>query len=190
MPRSRQAPGESTRYETQPPWYGANNVPTQRQDGIMNSSTAEILLVEDNEDDVDLTLHVLRGQGLAGNTFVARDGEDALDFLFCRGAFTLRSSDCLPRLVLLDLKLPRANGMQVLKQIRSDPRTRALPVVMLTSSKEEQDLVTSYNLGANSYIQKPIDFDEFRSVMKLLSTYWLVVNQPPVAKSVLHVSHS
>jgi len=145
----------------------------------MNSNEADILLVEDSQDDVDLTLHTLRTEKLANNLFLVRDGEQALDFLFCRGAFAHRSFDHPPKLVLLDSKLPKVDGMQVLKEIKSDPRTKTVPVVMMTSSKEERDLVTSYNLGANSYIQKPVDFTEFRKVVKLLGMYWLLVNQPP-----------
>jgi two-component system, response regulator len=140
----------------------------------------DILLVEDNQDDMDLALHALRRGNLANNIFVARDGEEALDFLFCRAAFTHRSFDHPPKLVLLDLKLPKVDGMEVLKVVKSDPRTKSIPVVIMTSSKEERDLVTSYNLGANSYIQKPVDFDQFRDTVKSVGLYWLVINQPPV----------
>ena len=144
----------------------------------MNSIEVDILLVEDNQSDVDLTLHTLRAEHLANHVFVVRDGEEALDFLFCRGAYSDRSFEHPPKLILLDLKLPKVDGMQVLKEIKSDPRTKALSVVMMTSSKEERDLVTSYNLGANSYVQKPVDFGEFRKTVKLLGMYWLMVNQP------------
>ena len=112
--------------------------------------------------------------------FVVRDGEEALDFLFCRGAFAERSFEHPPKLVLLDLKLPKVDGMEVLKQIKSDPRTKTIPVVVMTSSKEERDLVASYHLGANSYIQKPVDFDQFRETVKTVGLYWLVINQPPI----------
>jgi two-component system, response regulator len=149
---------------------------------MMNAHETDILLVEDNQDDLDLTLHVLRRENLANNLLVARDGEEALDFFFCRNKYSDRSFDHPPRLVLLDLKLPKVNGIEVLKQIKSDPRTRAVPVVILTSSKEERDLVQSYNFGANSYIQKPVNFSEFRQTVKHLGLYWLVVNQPPVGK--------
>ena len=118
----------------------------------MNSGKLDILLVEDNQDDVDLALHALKREKLANNIFVVRDGEEALDFLFCRGAFTNRSFDNPPKLVLLDLKLPKVDGMEVLRQAKSDPRTKTIPVVIMTSSKEERDLVAGYNLGANSYI--------------------------------------
>ena len=146
----------------------------------MNSGELDILLVEDNEDDMDLALHALRREKLANNIFVARDGEEALDFLFCRGVFAQRSFDHPPKLVLLDLKLPKVDGMEVLKQVKSDPRTRIIPVVIMTSSKEERDLVAGYNLGVNSYIQKPVDFDQFRETVKSVGLYWVVINQPPV----------
>jgi len=154
----------------------------------MNAEELDILLAEDSQDDVDLALHTLRREKLANNIFVARDGEEALDFLFCRGAFTHRSFDQPPKLVLLDLKLPKVNGLEVLKQVKSDPRTRVIPVVIMTSSKEERDLVASYNLGANSYIQKPVDFEQFRETVKTVGLYWLVINQPPVVESSQHLA--
>jgi two-component system, response regulator len=144
----------------------------------MNSEQLDILLVEDNQDDMDLALHALKREKLANNIFVARDGEEALDFLFCRGTFAERSFDHPPKLVLLDLKLPKVDGMEVLKQLKGDPRTKTIPVVMMTSSKEERDLVSSYSLGANSFIQKPVDFDQFRETVKTVGLYWLVINQP------------
>jgi CheY-like chemotaxis protein len=139
----------------------------------------DILLVEDDPNDRDLALHALRRENLANKIFVARDGEEALDFLFCRGAFAQRSIDHPPKIVLLDLKLPKVDGIEVLRQIKSDPRTRTIPVVILTSSKEERDLVMGYNLGANSYIQKPVDFEQFRNTVKQVGLYWLLTNQPP-----------
>ena len=145
----------------------------------MSANVVDILLVEDNADDVELALHALRKGRLANRIQVARDGEEALEFLFCTGAFSHRSFDNPPRLVLLDLKLPKVDGMEVLKQIKNDPRTKTIPVVILTSSKEERDLVSGYHLGANSYIQKPVDFDQFRSTVKNAGLYWMVVNQPP-----------
>jgi two-component system, response regulator len=151
----------------------------------MNPGELEILLVEDNQDDMDLALHALRREKLANHIVVARDGEEALDFLFCRGAFVKRSFDQPPKLVLLDLKLPKVDGMEVLKQIKSDPRTRTIPVVIMTSSKEERDLAASYHLGANSYIQKPVDFDQFRETVKSVGLYWLVTN-PSVPPNGLH----
>ena len=149
----------------------------------MNSDELDILLVEDNQDDIDLALHALRREKLANRIFVARDGEDALDFLFCRGPFAQRSFDHPPKLVLLDLKLPKVDGMEVLTQIKSDSRTKTIPIVIMTSSKEERDLVKSYNLGANSYIQKPVDFDQFRETVKTIGLYWLVINLPVPANS-------
>jgi two-component system response regulator len=143
----------------------------------MNSDELDILLVEDNQDDMDLALHALKREKLANHIFVARDGEEALDFLFCRGTFAERSFDHPPKLVLLDLKLPKVDGMEVLKQLKSDPRTKTIPVVMMTSSKEERDLVSSYSLGVNSFIQKPVDFDQFRETVKNVGLYWLVTNQ-------------
>jgi two-component system response regulator len=154
----------------------------------MNSGELDILLVEDNEDDMDLALHALRRGDLANKIFVVRDGEEALDFLFCRGAFALRSFDHPPKMVLLDLKLPKVDGMEVLKQAKSDPRTKTIPVVIMTSSKEERDLVAGYNLGANSYIQKPVDFEQFRETVKSVGLYWLIINQPPVAHGSPHLA--
>jgi two-component system response regulator len=148
----------------------------------MNQSELDILLVEDNQDDMDLALHALQRAKVANRIFVVRDGEEALDFLFCRGEYEERSFVHPPKLVLLDLKLPKINGMEVLKLIKSDPRTRTIPVVMMTSSKEERDLVSGYSLGVNSYIQKPVDFDQFRDTVKAVGLYWLVTNQPPVVE--------
>jgi CheY-like chemotaxis protein len=154
----------------------------------MNAGKLDILLVEDNQDDMDLALHALKREKLANNIFVVRDGEEALDFLFCRGAFTHRSFDHPPKLILLDLKLPKVDGMEVLRQAKSDPRTKTIPVVIMTSSKEERDLVAGYNLGANSYIQKPVDFDQFRETVKSVGLYWLVINQPPVEEDSQHLA--
>ncbi len=136
----------------------------------------EILLVEDNPADIELTLLVLQKHKLANSIHVVRDGEEALDYLFRRGAYSLRANGS-PRLVLLDLKLPKVSGLEVLAEIKKDPRLRPIPVVIMTSSREERDLIESYQLGVNSYIQKPVDFDQFRKVVGQAGLYWLVVNQ-------------
>ena len=141
----------------------------------------EILLVEDNADDVELTLHALHQERLANHIEVARDGEEAPDFLVCRGPYAHRSFEQAPRVVLLDLKLPKVDGMEVLRGIKKDPHTKAIPVVILTASREESDTANGYHLGANGYVQKPVDFDNFRNLVKQLGLYWLVVNQPPPA---------
>ena len=145
----------------------------------MTEEDPQILLIEDDPKDVKLTLHALTEENLANTIHVARDGEEALDFLFCRGEFAGRSFDHPPRLVLLDLKLPKVNGLEILHEVKGDPRTQAIPVVVLTSSREESDLMKSYKLGANAYIQKPLDFDAFRQAVKQLGLFWLVVNEPP-----------
>jgi two-component system, response regulator len=145
----------------------------------MKELEIEILLVEDNSADVELTLHALRKEKLANKIEVVGDGDEALDFLFCRGRFSNRSFDRPPRLVLLDLKLPKVDGLEVLHALKADPRTRPIPVVILTASKEEKDMVNGYQMGVNAYIQKPVDFEQFRSIVKELGLFWLVVNQPP-----------
>ena len=145
----------------------------------MNTGELDILLVEDNQDDMDLALHALRREKLANRIFVVRDGEEALDFLFCRGLYAHRTFDRPPKMVMLDLKLPKVDGLEVLKQLQGDPRTRNIPTVVMTSSKEERDMVSGYELGANSYIRKPVDIDQFRETVKNVGLYWLVVNQPP-----------
>ncbi len=145
----------------------------------MKVDEAEILLVEDNRKDVELTLLALRKENLCNKIHVVRDGEEALEFLFCRGAYSSRSPEHPPKLVILDLKLPKVDGMEVLRAIKNDEHTRAIPVTILTSSKEDRDLVDGYKLGVNSYIQKPVDFNQFRDTVKQLGLYWLVVNQAP-----------
>ncbi len=139
----------------------------------------EILLVEDNPADAELTLHALNHNRLANCIHVARDGEEALDFLFSRGAFAHRKGLALPRLVLLDLKLPKVDGLSVLRVVKDHPVTRMIPFVVLTSSCEERDLTESYSLGVNSYIQKPVDFNQFRRTVGEMGLYWLLTNVPP-----------
>lgn len=146
---------------------------------MSQNGKVEILLVEDNSRDVELALHALRRENLANHIEVARDGEEALDFLFCRGRYSVRRMEEPPRLVLLDLKLPKVDGLEVLRQIKSDPRTKAVPIVILTSSREERDLVQGYKLGVNAYIQKPVDFDQFRQIVNQVGLFWMVVNQAP-----------
>ena len=146
----------------------------------MNDRPVEILLVEDNPNDVELTLHALKKNNIANRVEVVRDGAEALEFIFAAGAYASRSIEHAPKVILLDLKLPKVDGLEVLRQIKSDPRTRAIPVVVLTSSREERDIVESYNLGVNSYIVKPVDFEQFTEAVRHLGLYWLLLNQPPV----------
>ncbi len=143
----------------------------------MNDSV--ILLVEDNPDDEALTLHAFQEQNLANQVMVVRDGVQALDFLFGRGAYAGRDLTRSPAVVLLDLKLPRVDGLEVLRQVRANERTRFQPVVVLTSSAEERDVVESYRLGCNSYVRKPVDFDEFVGAARQLGLYWLLLNRYP-----------
>ncbi len=145
----------------------------------MSAGEIDILLVEDSSTDVDLTLHVLRQSTLANRTYVARDGEEALEYLFGRGAYSDRGPECPVKLILLDLKLPKVDGLEVLRAIKNGLHTKVIPVVILTSSREEKDVMNCYDLGANSYVQKPVEFDQFREIVKQLCLYWLRVNQPP-----------
>jgi two-component system response regulator len=146
----------------------------------MPNSPVEILLVEDNPNDVKLALHAFKAHHLANRIHVVRDGAEALEFIFCTGRYAGRTLDNGPKVVLLDLKLPLVDGIEVLRRIKADERTRILPVVILTSSREERDIVESYQLGVNSYIVKPVDFDQFTDAIKNLGYYWLLLNQPPV----------
>ena len=138
-----------------------------------------ILLVEDNPDDVELTLRALKKHNITNEIAIARDGAEALDWLFCTGAHAERKPQLPPAVVLLDLKLPKVDGLEVLKRIRADERTKLLPVVILTSSREQEDLISGYKLGANSYVQKPVDFSQFSDAVKQLGLYWLLLNEPP-----------
>jgi two-component system response regulator len=145
----------------------------------MDQMSKTILLVEDNPDDAKLTLRAFKRNNMLNPIVVARDGVEALDFLFARSAYAERAGKPPPTLIILDLKLPKLDGLGVLKAIRGDARTRLIPVVILTSSKEEQDLIQSYSLGANSYVRKPVDFTEFVEAVRLLGIYWLMTNQAP-----------
>ncbi len=138
----------------------------------------EILLVEDNPQDLELALRALRKSNLTNRIHIARDGAEALEFIFCEGAFRDRHIEDSPKVILLDLKLPKVDGLEVLKRIKSDPRTCATPVVVLTSSKEQKDIVESYHLGVNSYIVKPVNFERFAEAVQQLGMYWLLLNQP------------
>ena len=140
----------------------------------------EILLVEDNPDDLEMSLHALHKAKIANRIQVVRDGQEALDFIFCEGDFADRTMDHGPRVILLDLKLPKVDGLEVLKRIKSDPLTRKIPVVILTSSKEQNDVIESYDLGTNSYIVKPVSLDQFVAAVQNMGMYWMLLNQPPV----------
>jgi CheY-like chemotaxis protein len=142
------------------------------------SDENEILLIDDDEADVELALHALRENKLVNHIQVLRDGEEALDYLFGPGGEQRRAAAHTPKLILLDLKLPKVDGIEVLRRVKSDPATKFIPVVILTSSKEERDMVRGYDLGVNSYIQKPVDFDQFRKIVSQVGLYWLMINQP------------
>jgi CheY-like chemotaxis protein len=139
----------------------------------------EILLIEDSPEDAELTMRVLRGQNLANRLVWVKNGALGLDFLFCRGAYAGRNDLEAPRLVLLDLSLPKVNGLEVLRQLKADPRTRRIPVVVLSSSTRDKDILRSYDLGVNSYVSKPVHFEEFANAVTQLGLYWMLVNKPP-----------
>jgi len=144
----------------------------------MTTNGIEILLVEDNPRDVEMTLRALKKRNLANQVHVAKDGAEALDFLFAKGAYWSRDPNHTPKVVLLDLKLPKVSGLEVLKKIKSEEKTKTIPVVVLTSSQEEKDMVESYRLGVNSYIVKPVDFEKFVEAIGEIGLYWLVINKP------------
>ena len=139
----------------------------------------EILLVEDNPNDAELALRALKAHNLANKLIWLKDGAEALDFIFAQGQYSDRSVEDVPKVILLDLKLPRADGLEVLEKVKSDTRTKSIPVVVLTSSSAERDIIASYNLGVNSYILKPVDFDKFINAVKEVGLYWLFLNKPP-----------
>jgi len=141
-----------------------------------------LLLVEDNPDDEALTLRALRRNNIANEIIVARDGQEALDYLFATGAFDGRDINEQPQVILLDLKLPKVDGLQVLERLRAEPETRHIPVVVLTSSNEERDIIRSYDLGANSYVRKPVDFEQFLQAARQLGLYWMVLNEVPYGR--------
>jgi two-component system, response regulator len=143
------------------------------------SQQVEILLIEDSPEDAELTIRALRRNKLANEIQVVEDGAEALDFLFCRGSFKDRTFSEHPKLVLLDLKLPKVSGMEVLRAIRDDERTKAIPVVVLTSSKEERDLMEGYKLGVNAYAQKPVDFEQFAETVRQIGMFWMLINKLP-----------
>lgn len=139
----------------------------------------EILLVEDNPADLKMTLHALRSGNVANHIQVARDGAEALEFIFCEGAFLARNINDRPKVILLDLKLPKVDGLEVLARVKGDPRTKNIPVVIMTSSNEQSDVARSYDLGVNSYIVKPVNFESFAKAVQELGMYWMLLNQPP-----------
>jgi two-component system response regulator len=150
----------------------------------MNEDSVEILLVEDNPNDVELMLHVFKTNRISNRIQVVRDGSEALEFILCTGAYSSRNMADGPKLILLDLKLPKVDGLEVLQRIKRDPRTSAIPVVVLTSSNQDRDMLDSYRYGVNSYICKPVDFEQFTEAARTLGMYWLLLNQAPRATAV------
>jgi CheY-like chemotaxis protein len=149
----------------------------------MTEKPVEILLVEDNPNDLELTQRALRKGNLTNNIHIVRDGAEALEFLFCEGPYANRKLEDGPKVILLDLKLPKVDGLEVLKQVKTDERTKTIPVVVLTSSKEQRDVVDSYQLGVNSYIVKPVNFEGFANAVQEIGMYWLLLNQAPKLES-------
>lgn len=143
-----------------------------------NLNAVEILIVEDNPQDAELTIRAMRKNNLANNLYVAEDGEEALDFIFCKGKYANRSFAQPPKVIFLDLKLPKISGFEVLQEIKSNPLTKSMPVVMVTSSREDSDIRKAYELGVNSYVVKPVNFEDFLSAMSQTGLYWLLVNEP------------
>jgi two-component system, response regulator len=141
-------------------------------------NTVEILIVEDNPQDAELILRALRKNNLANKVYIAEDGAEALDFIFCKGKYANRNFSTPPKVIFLDLKLPKINGLEVLQKIKSDPHTKSLPIVMITSSREDPDIRKAYELGVNSYVVKPVNFDDFLSAISQTGLYWLLVNEP------------
>jgi two-component system response regulator len=146
---------------------------------MTDTDAVDILLVEDNPQDAELTIRALKKHNLANRLITVEDGAQALDFIFCRGKYATRELSHSPKVVLLDLKLPKVSGLEVLRALKQDERTRTIPVVVVTSSREDPDIKTAYSLGANSYVVKPVDFDAFAESVSSLGLYWLLVNQPP-----------
>jgi len=144
-----------------------------------DANIVEILIVEDNPQDLDLALRALQKAKLANRLHIARDGAEAMEFIFCEGPHSQRKIENGPKVILLDLKLPKIDGLEVLQRIKADPRTKSIPIVILTSSKEQNDVVESYNLGVNSYIVKPVNFEQFTEAVQKLGMYWLLLNHPP-----------
>jgi len=147
---------------------------------MTNQNEVEILLVEDNPNDAEMAIRALKKNKLANNVLHVTDGAEALDFIFARGAYSGRNVESKPKMILLDLKLPKVDGLEVLKAVKSDPRTRIIPIIVLTSSVEEKDIIESYHLGVNSYIVKPVNFDKFVEAIKGVGYYWLLLNQSPI----------
>lgn len=143
-----------------------------------------ILLVEDNPDDAELTMRALKKHNITNNVVVATDGQEALDWLYCQGKHADRDATILPTVILLDLNLPKLNGLEVLEKVRADERTKLLPIIILTSSGEEEDRLNGYTLGCNSYVRKPVDFNEFTEAVRKLGLYWLLLNEPPPERKV------